>query len=77
MRMFDAPVDAGRPPLVVVPIRPAEDDPMPHAVWPGWVWWYGENGHPRARSGDRVIRARNFTELLEKIRKAEEGKQGG
>jgi len=45
------------------------------AAWPGWVWWHGVNGQLYARrkltSPPKVVRAHNFTVLLERIRAAE------
>ena len=74
MSLFDAPLTAPSP-SVLPP--PTEENPRPHPVWPGWVWWYGPYGHPRARCGGVRVDARDFRELDDRIREAEGGHYGG
>jgi hypothetical protein len=58
---------------------PSESAPHPVVQWPGWVHWLGKNGwrHARCAGTQREVRARNYTALLETIRKAEGGARGG
>jgi len=69
-RLFDAPLSEGRPPVSEMP-----EYTQQVAAWPGWVWWHGVNGQLYARrkltSPPKVVRAHNFTVLLERIRAAE------
>lgn len=58
------------------PNIPTETDPQPVPGYPPWVWWRGEHGWPEAKRPNGLrppvtVRARNWTELLAKIRKQE------
>ena len=66
-RLFDVPLDEGRP-------------PVPVCAWPGWEWQPLPGGMIRARRGDTELLAHNFTTLLARIRRAEgeaHGRDGG
>ena len=63
-RLFAAALDEGRP-------------PRPVKIWPGWEWQAEAGGMLRAWSGDRQVRAHNFTVLLDRIRKLEGRGNGG
>ena len=55
---------------------PSEHEPQPVEGYTPWVWWQGVNGWPYAKrpngiSPPVVVKARNYTELLARIRKTE------
>jgi hypothetical protein len=58
-------------------VKPTESSPQPVPGLAPWVWWPGVNGwpyakHPNGIDPPVVVKARNWTELLAKIREIEE-----